>query len=123
MKIYDNLQSITWSIHLHHTYCGSRENAHSRGKQPQRNLHNSQGFSQNAKIVIVNDTSGLALCSTDLGHTFENNGGNEFEVLIIGKGPLEPEFAYDIVRIHSLMIYGDIVEYKIVGDTKAPLLR
>ena len=35
----------------------------------------------------------------------------------------EHEFAYDTVRIHSLMIYSDIVEYNIVGDTKAPLLR
>ena len=42
---------------------------------------------------------------------------------MIGKGPQEPEFAYDIVRIHSLMIYSDLVEYSIVGDTKAPLLR
>ena len=40
-----------------------------------------------------------------------------------GKGPHEPQFAYDIVRIHSLMIYGDLVECSIVGDTKAPLLR
>ena len=39
-----------------------------------------------------------------------------------GKGPHEPKFAYDIVRIHSLMIYTDIVEYNIVGDSKAPLL-
>ena len=35
----------------------------------------------------------------------------------------EQTFAYDIVRIHSLMIHTDIVEYKIVGDTKALLLR
>ena len=35
----------------------------------------------------------------------------------------KPEFAYDIVRIHSLMLYTDLVEYNIVGDTKAPLLR
>ena len=40
-----------------------------------------------------------------------------------GKGSHEPTFAYDIVRIHSLMIYTDIVEYNIVGDTKAPLPR
>ena len=40
-----------------------------------------------------------------------------------GKGPHEPKIAYDIVRIHSLMIYTDIVQYNIVGDTKAPLLR
>ena len=39
------------------------------------------------------------------------------------KDPHEPTFAYDIVRIHSLMIFTDIVEYNIVGHTKAPLLR
>ena len=40
-----------------------------------------------------------------------------------GKSPHEPTFAYDIVRIHSFMTHTDIVEYIIVGDTKAPLLR
>ena len=35
----------------------------------------------------------------------------------------KPEFAYDIIRIHSLMIYTVLSEYNIVGDTKAPLLR
>ena len=42
---------------------------------------------------------------------------------MIGKVPHEHEFAYDIVRIHSRMINSDFVEYKIVGDTKFPLLR
>ena len=72
--------------------------------------------------MLENDTSGLAFCSTDMGHIFGNNMGIEIRVLMIGKGPHEPEFAYDIVRIHSL-IYSDLVEYNIVGDTKAPLLR
>ena len=40
-----------------------------------------------------------------------------------GKGPHKPILADDIVRIHSLMIYSDIVEYKIVGNTKTPLFR
>ena len=40
-----------------------------------------------------------------------------------GKGAHKPEFAYDIVRIHSLLIYTDLIEYNIVGDTKAPMLR
>ena len=78
---------------------------------------------QEVVIMLANDTSGLAFCGTELGHIFGNNGENEFGVLIIGKCPHEPEFAYDIVRIHSLMIYSDLVEYNIVGDTKAPLLR
>ena len=78
---------------------------------------------QKVVIMIANDSSGLAFCSTDLGHIFGNNVGNVFGVLMIGKGPHEAEFANNIVRIHSLMIYSDIVEYNIVGDTRAPLLR
>ena len=50
--------------------------------------------------MLANDTSGLAFSSTDLGHIFGNNVGNEFGVLMIGRGPHEPEFAYDTVRIH-----------------------
>ena len=73
--------------------------------------------------MLANDTSGLAFCSIDFGHTFGNNEGNQFGVLMKRKGSHEPQFAYDIVRIHSLMIYSDLVEYSIVGDTKAPLLR
>ena len=73
--------------------------------------------------MLANDTSGLAFCSTDLGQIFGNNVGNEIGVLLIGKGTHEPEFAYNIVRIHSLTIYSNIVGYNIVGDTNAPLLR
>ena len=124
-KIYVNLQSRTWSIHFHHRHGRSHEYAYSREEQPQRNLHNSQGFSQNTKFVIrlANDTSGLAFCSTDFGHIFGSNVGNQFGVLMKRKGPDEPQFAYDIVRIHPLMIYSDLVEYSLVGDTEAPLLR
>ena len=78
---------------------------------------------QKVVIMLANEGSGLAFCSTDLSQIFGNNVGNEVGVLMIGKRPHEPEFAYDIVRVHSLMIYSDIVEYNIVGDTKAPLLR
>ena len=74
--------------------------------------------------MLANDSSGLAFCSTDLGDIFGNNVGNHFGVLMKGKGPHEPQFAYDIVRIHSLMIYSDLVEYNIVGDKSslAPML-
>ena len=73
--------------------------------------------------MLASNTSGLAFCSTGLGHIFGNKVGNEFGVLMIGKGPHEPEIAYDIVRMHLLKIYSNPVEYNIVGDTKAPLLR
>ena len=33
------------------------------------------------------------------------------------------KFPVDFTRIHSVMVYTDIVEHNIVGDTKAPLLR
>ena len=78
---------------------------------------------QKVVIMLANDSSGLAFCSTELGHIFGNNVGNEFGVLMIGKSPHEPKFAYDNVRIHSLMIYSDLEEYNILGDTKITLLR
>ena len=96
----------------------------------ERNNHNETCITvkvsrrtQKVVIMLANDTCGLVFCSTGLGHIFGKNVGNEIGVLMIGKGPQEPEFAFDIVRIHSLMIYSDMVEYNIVGDTKVPLLR
>ena len=66
----------------------------------ERNNHNETCITvkvsrrtQKVVIMLANDTSGLAYCSTDLGHIFSNNVGNEFGVLMIGKGPHEPEFA------------------------------
>ena len=73
---------------------------------------------QKVVIMLANDTSGLAFCSTDLGHIVGNNVGNESGVQVIEKRPNEPKFAYDIVRIHSLIIYSNLVVYNIVGDTK-----
>ena len=78
---------------------------------------------QKVEIYLANETSGLAFFSTDLGHIFGSNNGKEFGVMLRGKGPHKPEFAYDIVRIHTLTIYIDLIGYNIVGDTKAPLLR
>ena len=96
----------------------------------ERNNHNETCItvmvsrrSQKVAIILANDTSGLAFCRTVLTHIFGNNVGNQFGVLMKGKSPHEPQFAYDLVRIHSLMIYSYLVEYSIVGDTKAPLLR
>ena len=76
---------------------------------------------QKVEIYLANEGSGLAFFSTDLGHIFGSNVGNEFGVMLRGKGPHKPELAYDIVRIHSLMIYTDLIEYNIVGDTAALL--
>ena len=96
----------------------------------ERNNHNETCITvkvsrrtQKVVIMLAHDSSGLAFCSTALGHIFGNNVGYHFEVLMKRKGPHEPQIAYDIVRMHSLMIYSHLVEYNIVGDTKASLLR
>ena len=96
----------------------------------ERNNHNETCITVNVSrrtqktvIMLGNHTSVLAFCSTDLGHISGNNVGNEFGVLMLGKRPHEPEFSYEILRIHSLMIYSDLVEHNIVGDTNNPLLR
>ena len=78
---------------------------------------------QKVKVYLANEESSLAIFSTDLGHIFGGDVRKDSGILMRGKEPHEPTFAYNIVRIHSLMIYTDIVEYNIVGDTKAPLLR
>ena len=75
------------------------------------------------EIYLANEESGLAFLSTDLVHIFGSNVRNEFGVMLRGKGPHIPEFAYDIVRIHSLMIYTDLVQYNVVGNTRIPWLR
>ena len=75
------------------------------------------------KVYLANEESSLAIFSTDLRHIFGGAVRNDLGILVRAKGSHEPTFAYDIVRILSLMIYIDIVEYKVVGDTKTPLLR
>ena len=78
---------------------------------------------QKVEIYLANEKSGLAFFSTDLENIFGSNVGNKFGVMLRGKGHHKLELAYDIALIQSLMIYTDLIEYNIVGDTKAPLLR
>ena len=74
------------------------------------------------EIYLANEGYGLAFFSTDLGHIFGSNSDNELVVMLREKSPHKPEFAWNFFRIHSLMINTDLIEYKIVGDTKIPLL-
>ena len=74
-------------------------------------------------MYFVNEEWSLPIFSTDLGRVFGGDVRIDLGRLMREKGPHEPTFADDIVRIHSLMIYTDIVESNIVGDTKAQLLR
>ena len=77
---------------------------------------------QNVEIYIVNEGSSLAFFSTDLGHICGSNIGNESGVMLRGKRPHKAKFPYDNVRVRSLMLYTDLIEYIIVGDTKISLL-
>ena len=96
----------------------------------ERNKHNEicitvkvSRRTQKIELSLSGDDSSLVIFSTDLGIIFGGDFGDDKGILMRGKGPHEPKFAYDFVRIHSLMIYIDIVEYNIAGDTKEPLLR
>ena len=74
-------------------------------------------------IHLAKEGSGLAFFSADSGYISGSTSGNDFGLFLRRKGPHKPVFAYVIVRIHSLMIYTDLIEYNIVGITKAPSLR
>ena len=74
-------------------------------------------------VYLANERSGLVFLSTDMGHIFDRNVAIKVGVLLRGKGPHQREFAYEIVRIHSFMVYTDLIENNILGDTKAPLRR
>ena len=81
------------------------------------------GRTQKIEIYLATEVSGLVLFSTDLDDSFRSIVGSEFGVMLRGKGLHKPEFLYDIVPTHFLRIYTDPIEYNIVGDTNAPLLR
>ena len=74
-------------------------------------------------IILANDTSGLAFCSTDLGHFFGNKVGNQFGVLMKKRSSSTTICLRHCSFPFVLMVYSDLVEYSIVGDTKAQLLR
>ena len=81
-------------------------------------------ITQRISLSFPNENLLIVIFSTNLCHVF---GCEEavygMGVFMSGAGPHIPKFPYDIVRIHTLMIYSDIVEYNIVGDTKATLFR
>ena len=78
---------------------------------------------QKVMVYLANEESSVASSGNDSGHICGGDVRNDLGILDCGKGSHEPTFAYDIVRIHSLLIYTDIVDYNFVGDTKAPLFR
>lgn len=81
-------------------------------------------MTQQISLKLPSETASLAIMSADLSHILGVERPSErVGVVMRGEGPHTPQYPYDIVRIHSLMIYTDVIQYNIVGDTKAPLLR
>ena len=80
-------------------------------------------ITQKVAIHLPEDQSVFIIQSADLSHIFGCDlEQNQTGVIMKRKGPHYPQYSYDIIRIHSLMIYSDIIEYNIVGDTKTPLM-
>ena len=67
---------------------------------------------QTVEIDLENRRSGLVFFSTDIGHIFGNNVGNDIGILLRRKAPHKAVLANDIVRIHSLMIYADLTDLR-----------
>ena len=56
-------------------------------------------LTQKIKVYLAMEASSLAIFSTDLGHMFWGEIRKGLGLLLFEKGPLEPTYAYDIVRI------------------------
>ena len=88
------------------------------------NYESVHKITEKIAIHLLEDQSVFIIQSADLSHIFGCDlDQNQTGIIMKGKGPHHPQKFYDIVRINSLMIYSDIIDYSIVGDTKTPLLR
>ena len=65
---------------------------------------------QKVEIDLAKQKSYLTFLSAELGHIFKSNIRNDVGVLLRGKEPHHPVFAYDIFRIHSPIINTDFIE-------------
>ena len=81
-------------------------------------------ITQRVAVHLLENQSVFIIQSSGLSHTFGCDlEQNQTGVIMKRKRPHYPQYSYDIIRIHSLMIYSDIIDYNIVGDTETPLLR
>lgn len=76
---------------------------------------------QNRKCFIkTGDHSGLVFLSTDLTHIF---GFEKTPCSINPQNQTLSTYPADICRFHSVIVYIDIIEHGVIGDTRAPVLR
>ena len=81
-------------------------------------------IAQKVAVQLPENQSVFTIPSADLSHIFGGNlEQNQTGVIMKAKVPPYPQYSYDIISTHSLMIYSDIIEYNLVGDIKTPLLR
>ena len=72
-------------------------------------------ITQKVAVHLPESQSVFIIQSADLSHIFGcDSEQNQTGVIMKRKGPHHPQYSYDIIRIHSLMIY---------SDSKTPLLR
>ena len=68
-------------------------------------------ITQKVAVHLPENQSVFITQSADLSHIFGCDlEQNQTGVIMKGKGPHYPQYSYDIIRIHSLMIYSDIIE-------------
>ena len=78
-------------------------------------------ITQNFVVQLPESQAVFIVQSADLSHIFNCDlEQNQTGIIMKRKCPHYPQYSYDIIRIHSLMIYSDFIEYNIVGDTKTP---
>lgn len=77
-------------------------------------------FSGKIKFSFDNEDTVLCLVSNDIANIFGYPNDTTF---ISSELNTESPLPADIARIHTVMVYTDIVEHGIIGDARAPLLR
>ena len=64
-------------------------------------------------VHLHENQTGSIIQDSGLNHVFVSFlEQNQTGVIIKRKGPHYPQYSYDIIIIHSLMMYSDITEYK-----------
>jgi len=86
-------------------------------------------ITQKLEIKISEDEGQIILYSDDLKAILGYNSNTALNGIIYNKEHrnnedwIQAQYPVDIQRLHTLLVYTDIIEHQIVGDTNAPLLR
>ena len=79
-------------------------------------------ITQKVAVHLPENQSLFIIQSVDLSQIIGcDSEQNQTGVIMKGKGPHYPQYSYNTIRMHSLILYSDIIEYIIVGDTTSSL--